>query len=189
MKRTRIKRNRSKYPGMVRLIARQRWAAQHPTCWVCCYQFGDHLPEPGARWQEIHEIVRRSHAAGQWAIPENYFSTCDVCHAAILASMPLAEQLAYKFLHDRANYNRVLLLDIKGLAETAVTEKEVGFALEQITESEIFKPTEGQRVAGRLFKEASILSGKLPDNERHRFWTLIYYRVAEALHWNVPDRE
>jgi hypothetical protein len=54
------------------------------------------------------------------------------CHDT-LAGMTIAQQLALKFLYDPENYDRAKVCQIRGRADTAVTEDEVLAEVEKLT--------------------------------------------------------
>lgn len=59
-------------------------------------------------WQamlQIHEMERRSHAAGRWGHRSNYLLLCQRCHEELFAAMPHARQLAFKLVRDPRNFD------------------------------------------------------------------------------------
>ena len=57
---------------------------------------------------EVHEIERRSHAAGNWGHRSNYLLTCHPCHMGPLDNAvvaPHAKQLACKLLCDPEHFD------------------------------------------------------------------------------------
>ena len=75
------------------------WAqSQEPLCMWCG-------GEPGWHGLEIHEIERKSHAAGRWGRRCNYLLLCQPCHAGPVASAPHEKQLACKLLCDPDWFN------------------------------------------------------------------------------------
>lgn len=62
---------------------------------------------------QIHEIERRSQAAGRWAHTANFLVLCEQCHADEFGAMPHARQLAVKLLKDAEHFDLSAWLKIK----------------------------------------------------------------------------
>ena len=78
---------------------RKEWAAEtNPCCMVCCTDCDD---------LDVHEMVYRSRAPGQWGIRSNLLKVCRRrCHEMIhRINAPLSWQLAVKLLRDPDNFN------------------------------------------------------------------------------------
>ena len=109
--------------------AKLEWRlTRFPACMLCGSE-GGHFP------LAVHEIERRGHAPTRWANPANYILCCTSCHEGPLATMPHAEQLAWKSLKDSDNYDLQAWLRIKdpGLrAPNRVTQDEVDSFLERL---------------------------------------------------------
>ena len=99
-------------------IGRSTWGMQFPTCWVC------EQPEGIGHYLEIHEIARGVHRSKAITEPCCWMRVGSSCHDT-LAGMSIAQQLALKFLNDPENYDRAKVCQIRGRADTAVTEDEV----------------------------------------------------------------
>lgn len=71
---------------------------QMPRCMAC----GE-----SPRWPPlaVHEIERRSHAPRSWAHRCNYLLVCTACHEGPFATMPHAQQLAYKLIADPEGFD------------------------------------------------------------------------------------
>lgn len=90
--------------------------------------------KPDYRGLQIHEIERRGQT-GKSFHPCNYLLPCAPCHEGPLATMPHAQQLAYKQLRDLDNYNLtewLRLRDPELLAPNRVTQQEVDLWLDSI---------------------------------------------------------
>jgi hypothetical protein len=126
IRRTTIKRKRPRYPSAAQERARREWAAQFNDCFVCRRVLGTvtWLP-PAFERLETHEIGSRAQASGKWADPRNYLRVCETCHREILSWLDESVQCAFKRLHDPANYDRSFINEIRGRADTAITEAEV----------------------------------------------------------------
>lgn len=112
---------------MKRLTAQQQethtqFDADHPrsTCWGCRSD-----GEPPETLGRTHHIVGRGK---ECECRENYGRLCDEHHALIHSATQytLVVMLALKSIYDGIHYDReYLLVTLKGVAETAVTEGEV----------------------------------------------------------------
>jgi len=118
-----MSRKISKKEETKRMADRGNWSLDFTCCWVCGNE------GKGIMALQIHEMERRSQAPSHhWADPCNYFKTCDTCHMDLLAAMPHARQLAYKYIHDPDNFNLerwLRLRDPELRAPNRVTEQEV----------------------------------------------------------------
>jgi hypothetical protein len=92
-----------------RLIRRDRdeWKNSMPQ--VCC-GCGRAIPR---KLLQIHEIERRSQAQRTWGHRSNYLLLCAGCHAGDFDSMPHADQLARKLLHDPEHFDLNVWLKIR----------------------------------------------------------------------------
>lgn len=87
---------------------RQSWReSMRPECMYC------YRAEYGGTWLEVHEIERKSQAAGRWGERCNYLLLCPSCHATHFASMPHARQLAVKLINDPKHFCLASWLRIK----------------------------------------------------------------------------
>ena len=94
---------------------------QFPACMLCG-------ATAGAFPLAVHEIERRGHSPTRWANVANYLTCCVNCHEGPLATMPHAEQLAWKMLRDPDCYDLEAWLRIKDpemRAPHRVTQAEV----------------------------------------------------------------
>lgn len=100
--------------------ARTAFALEFPDCWNC-----------GSRWRrtfpqvlDTHEMVRGVDRHKALRNRSTWIRVCRTCHD-IVASWPLARQLALKRIHDPDHYDRVEVNRLRGRADNAVTEEEV----------------------------------------------------------------
>ena len=91
---------------------------QFPLCWICLRPATD-----------IHEMTPGAARRRGYGERCTWIATCRACHQEKLqpfyAPFDLAGQLALKSRFDLGYYDREHVLDIKDLAPTAITEKEV----------------------------------------------------------------
>ena len=90
---------------------REGWSRSVPqSCMWCGSSFGR---------MDTHEIVRKSQASKSWGHRCNYLkiggslSSCN-CHEKHFSTMPLARQLAVKWLNDRKHFDFEKWLEIRG---------------------------------------------------------------------------
>lgn len=111
---------------------RREWASAFNKCWICGWE-----PKHGSafyRILETHEMARKSQAPGKWGCRENYFRTCTDCHRDLLSHMPIARQMAYKYLHDPEYFNPQVVNELRHRFKDAVTLEEVMQFVKQIKE-------------------------------------------------------
>ena len=100
---------------------RLAWAAEQES--LCMWCGADSW-----RGLEIHEIERKSHAAGRWGQRCNYLLLCGACHAGPVASAPHAQQLACKLLCDPEHFDLgawLRIADVELRAPERVTLRDV----------------------------------------------------------------
>lgn len=116
-----------KYPGWKLERDRTAWKALFSHCWICRRWF---------QWLHCHEIAAKGTSPNRWCDRCNFFATCADCHEKHLdgpGNMPHARQLAYKVLNDLAHYDLAKWIEIRGRAETSITQAEVNRELRKLT--------------------------------------------------------
>ena len=104
------------------------WGAEQVECWLCGWEpEGKRLP--GRFEMRTHHIARgndREKARDELCA---LMRTCNVCHEAYLDGMLPAIQLAFKYVHDPDNYDRVKVNLLRGRQPEAITQDEVETAV------------------------------------------------------------
>lgn len=106
---------------------RRAFAGSFPACWLCGFPAHD-----------IHEMAAGKDRGVAYGEMATWIRTCRRCHES-LQKLPrdqtqlfsVCSQLALKALCDPESYDRSRVLEIKGWADTAVTEREVMLAIRQ----------------------------------------------------------
>lgn len=108
------------------------WDNAYGVCMLCLWKPGTRWPHPSwySRQLETHEIARGVHRSKAILEPSTFLRACRWCHQEKLDAMPIDQQLAYKFVRDPIHYDRSRVLEIRGRADTSVTQEEVLAAVE-----------------------------------------------------------
>jgi len=106
----------------------EAFATEFAKCWLCGTRAGNTWPPR----LEIHHIARGPARAKAREERAALFRACQPCHRQRLDSMSVVVQLAVKCLADPAGYDRVLVNQLRGRADDAISEEDVAVAADAI---------------------------------------------------------
>ena len=97
------------------------FAKEFDRCWLC----GIHARNTWPPKICIHHIARGPHREKAREERCAMIATCTKCHEARLDAMPIARQLAMKFINDPKGYDRKQANTLRSRAPDSVSEEEV----------------------------------------------------------------